>query len=89
MELYLTLTDAHADCSKEEKVTTAELLNHVETRESGGDIDRVCNDLNDEGALETSAQEVLSAVVDYYSVSRRCRVWGDFDIQMKLTPVSC
>jgi hypothetical protein len=59
------LTDAHANRSEEEQVATSELLNHVETRECGHDVDRVGDDRGDERVLEASADKVLSSVVDY------------------------
>jgi hypothetical protein len=58
------LADTHADGTEEEKVSTTEFLDHVQTRESGGNVDTVCDDLGDKGVVETSVREVLSSVVD-------------------------
>jgi hypothetical protein len=85
------LTDAHADRSEEEQVTTSKFLNHVETWKCGYNIDRVSDNCGDEGVGEASILEVLSSVVDYHTVS--CNPWIGFcrqlDLQMKLTPVNC
>jgi hypothetical protein len=72
----LTLADAHADSTHEEKVTTTELLDHVQTREGGDDVDRVGDDRGDEGVLETSILKVLSAIVDCKLLARisQCRI---------------
>jgi hypothetical protein len=67
--LVLTLTDAHADGSEKEEVATTELLNHVQTWEGRCDVDRVGNDLNDKGAVETCIQEILGAIVDCTGLS--------------------
>jgi hypothetical protein len=65
----LTLTDAHANGTEKEQITTTEFLDHVKTRECGCDIDAVGNNLDDKRRVKTSAEEVLSTVVDCCIVS--------------------
>lgn len=60
----LTLADAHADGTKEQQVAATELLNHVQTRQRGEDVDAVGDDGDDEWLLEAGVLEVLSAIVD-------------------------
>jgi hypothetical protein len=59
------LAYAHADGTEEKKIATTEFLDHVQTREGRRDVDTVRNDLDNEGALETGVQEVLSTVVNW------------------------
>jgi hypothetical protein len=47
------LADAHADRAHEEEIPASELFDKIQPGEGGGDIDRVGDDLDDEGALET------------------------------------
>ena len=58
------MAHTHADGTHQEKVSSAELFDQVETGEGGNDIYTVGNDLNSEGILETSALEVLCAIVN-------------------------
>jgi hypothetical protein len=51
----LTLTNAHADCTKKEQLATTELLHHVESRERRCDVNAVGDDLNDKGRLEAGS----------------------------------
>jgi hypothetical protein len=67
----LTLADTHANSSKEQEVSATELLNHVKTGESRGNVDAVGDDLDNERVLETGTLEVLGTIIDYLeSVNR-------------------
>jgi hypothetical protein len=58
------LAYAHSNGAHEEKVATAELLNHVQAGEGRGDIYGIGNDLDDERVLEVCVLEVLRSVID-------------------------
>jgi len=59
------LAYAHADCAEEEEIAAAELLDHQEARERGGDVYRVCDDLVDEWVFEAGIFKVLGSIVDW------------------------
>lgn len=58
------LADSHANSSKEEKRATAPLLDHVQTREGGGDVDTRGDQTDGESVTNTRALEEGRAVVE-------------------------
>lgn len=58
------LADAHTDGTKEEEAAATPFLDKVETGESGGDVDNVGDDRDDEGVGEAGVLEVLGSVIE-------------------------
>jgi hypothetical protein len=63
------LANGHTNSTEEQEVAATPLLNQVETRESGSNVDAGCDHGNDEGVAETSVLEEGSTIVNCCSVS--------------------
>lgn len=91
MHAYATnneLANAHANRTHQQEVASTQLLNEIQTWKGRCYVDRVCNDLNDEGVSESCVGEVLRAVINY-RMSIVFYVDSVVYIHIKLTPVSC
>ena len=58
------LANTHSDCTHKQKVASSQLFDKIQARESGRNVDRVCDDCVDERVREACVRKVLRAVVD-------------------------
>ncbi len=58
------LRDAHADGAEQKEIAATHLLDEVQARECGSDVDRVGDDLDDKGILEAGILKVLGSIIE-------------------------
>lgn len=84
------LTHQHDGGTVDEERTTTKLLDGVEGERSGGDVDDIGDDGDEEGVLDADLLEEGGAVVDWRALVQIADLkHTQGNLQMKLTPVHC